>query len=58
MQCTPTAPETVDCQMSCEPLETCAADCHGGTCTVACGNLEPATACDGGVYSCSGTCPP
>ena len=58
MQCTPSGPEGVDCQMTCEPLQACAADCHGGTCKVACGQLEPATACDGGVYSCSGICPP
>jgi hypothetical protein len=58
MQCTPAGEEAIDCVMQCEPLQTCAADCHNGTCTVACGQLEPATACDGGVYSCSGTCPP
>jgi hypothetical protein len=58
MHCTPAGEEGIDCVMDCNPLQTCAADCHGGTCTVACGQLEPATACDGGVYSCSGTCPP
>ena len=58
MQCTPSGSEGVDCQMTCEPLQECAADCHGDTCTVACGHLDPATVCDGGVYSCSGTCPP
>ena len=58
MNCTPVGEEEVDCVMDCAPLQTCAADCHGGTCTVACGQLEPATVCDGGVYSCSGTCPP
>jgi len=50
--------ERVDCTMDCSPAQTCAADCHGGTCKVACGQLVPATACDAGVYSCSGTCPP
>lgn len=58
MSCTPAGEEAIDCVMDCNPQQTCAADCHGGTCTVACGQLEPATACDGGVYSCSGSCPP
>ena len=57
MNCTPSG-EFVDCVMSCEPPQSCAADCHGGTCTVACGHLEPATSCGAGVYSCSDSCPP
>lgn len=58
MDCTAVGEDGLSCVMSCQPLQTCEADCHGATCTVACGQLEPATACDGGVYSCSGACPP
>jgi len=58
MSCVPTGVEQVQCTMNCSPLQTCAADCHGGTCTVACGQLVPATVCDAGVYSCSESCPP
>jgi len=58
MSCRPDGGETFDCVMSCEPQQACAADCHGGTCTVACGDLQPATSCGAGVYSCSGSCPP
>jgi hypothetical protein len=50
--------EQVDCTMDCNPAQTCKADCHNGLCTVACGELSPATICDAGVYSCSGSCPP
>jgi hypothetical protein len=57
MDCFP-AGEGISCTMTCTPPQTCAADCHNGSCTVACGDLEPATTCDAGVYSCSGTCPP
>ena len=53
-----TSGEQVQCTMVCNPLQACAADCHDGRCTVACGDLKPATGCDAGVYSCSGTCPP
>jgi len=58
LHCTSSGPESLNCSVSCEPLQMCAADCHGGTCVVACGNLEPATQCGPGVYSCSGSCPP
>lgn len=58
LTCTSSGEESLNCSVSCEPLQTCAADCHGGTCVVACGHLEPATACGAGVYSCSGNCPP
>lgn len=57
MSCVPNG-EQIVCTLSCNPQQTCAADCHNGTCTVACGDLKPATTCDGGVYSCSGSCPP
>jgi hypothetical protein len=56
LTCTPNG-EQLDCTVSCNPLQSRAADCHQGTCTVACGQLQPATACDAGVYSCSGSCP-
>ena len=52
------AGEQVHCTMTCSPPQTCAADCHNGACTVACGDLRPAATCDAGVYSCSGSCPP
>jgi hypothetical protein len=57
MSCTPTGEESISCTMNCSPPQICAADCHGGTCKVACGQLEPATICDAGVYSCSDRCP-
>ncbi len=40
------------------PNRPCLADCHGGGCTIACGEIKPAIAYDAGVYGCSGTCPP
>jgi len=49
--------ENVDCTVTCTPAEDCAVDCSGGSCTVVCGSLRPATDCDGGVYTCAGTCP-
>jgi hypothetical protein len=52
------AGEAIHCNMNCNPAQTCKAGCHDGQCTVACGDLSPATSCDAGVYSCSGTCPP
>ena len=58
LNCTSSGEESVNCSVSCDPLQTCAVDCHGGTCVVACGNLQPATQCGPGVYSCSGSCPP
>jgi len=57
ISCIPSG-ENYDCTVSCNPLQTCAVECRGGTCTVACGNLTPATTCDAGVYSCTGACPP
>ena len=57
LSCTPNG-EQIDCTVTCSPVQSCAADCHQGTCTVACGQLQAATICDGGVYSCSGGCPP
>ena len=49
--------ENVNCQVTCNPTDTCVVSCRGGGCTVVCGSVHPATACgDGGVYSCS-TCP-
>ena len=56
LSCVPNG-ELVDCTVSCNPLQSCAVDCRGGQCTVACGDLKPATTCDAGVYSCSGSCP-
>ena len=58
LNCTSSGEESVACSVTCDPLQACAADCHGGTCVIACGNLEPATRCDAGVYSCSDRCPP
>ena len=57
IDCTNVA-ETVNCSMTCNPAQTCKADCHNGKCTVACGQLTPATVCDAGVYTCSESCPP
>lgn len=58
LHCGSSGPESLNCSVSCDPPQGCAVDCHGETCVVACGNLEPATRCDAGVYSCSESCPP
>ncbi len=55
LSCTPNG-ELLDCTTSCNPQQTCVADCHDGGCRVVCGDIRPATTCDGGVYSCSGSC--
>lgn len=58
LHCTSSGEGPLNCSVACEPPQPCAVDCHGGTCVVACGHLEPATACGASVYSCSGSCPP
>ena len=58
LHCDSSGPESLNCSVTCNPSQTCAVDCHGETCVVACGNLELATRCDAGVYVCSDRCPP
>ena len=55
--CTRPTPETISCTLSCTPTQDCAIDCRENTCTMACGALRPATACDAGFYTCSADCP-
>jgi len=54
------AGEDMRCPVSCNPEQACAFDCHGGSCTLVCGDVRQAAVCDAdaGVYSCSGSCPP
>jgi hypothetical protein len=57
LQCTPSS-EHIDCQVTCDAPTPWTHSCRGGACTVSCGTAGPATVCDGGVATCSASCPP
>jgi hypothetical protein len=56
LQCIPSS-EHIDCQVVCDAPTPWTLDCKGGGCTVGCGVERPATVCDGGVATCSASCP-